>query len=59
LKREMGWEIEMGLISGDRFGEGDGLGKMCWWREMDFGRGWIVEEEGLGEGDGFGMEMGR
>ena len=32
---------------------------MCWWREMDLGRGWVGEGEGLGEGDGFGMEMGR
>jgi len=38
----MGWEIELGLLSGDRFGEGDGLG----------GDG-LVEGDGFGKGDGF------
>jgi len=43
IEREMIWEMELGLVNGDVFGEGDGLGKkLGWGRET----GWDMEKRG-------------
>jgi len=44
LWREMVWEMELGLVNGDVFGEGDGLGKkLGWGRET----GWDMKMRGV------------
>jgi len=55
LKRKKGWEIEMGLVSGDRFGEGDGLGGDVLVEGL--GR-WIWGGDGLGREKGWGRVTG-